>query len=109
MVRRIDLLPAPTVAIAGDNDDADSADDDLDVPLDLCCPITQKLYRDPVFAADGKTYDRKAIVAWFRRAKTTSPLTNAQLSSQELRPNDDMRARVALHRDARARRKSVCA
>ena len=33
----------------------------LDVPENLCCPITLQCYRQPVVAADGNTYELEAI------------------------------------------------
>ena len=37
-------------------------------------------------AADGFTYEREAIVQWFEQS-TRSPMTNQELSNQELKPN----------------------
>lgn len=31
------------------------------------CPITHRVMRDPVVAADGHCYERSAISAWFAR------------------------------------------
>jgi len=39
------------------------------------CPITQQLVVDPVIADDGHVYERKAIVKWLARKKS-SPKTN---------------------------------
>ena len=35
-------------------------------PKDLCCPIILELFRDPVTASDGETYERSAIEEHFR-------------------------------------------
>ena len=58
-------------------------------PDNLCCPITLKLFEEPVFAADGQTYERKAIEAWLKKAGNvpTSPLTGEPLKDRTLRPN----------------------
>ncbi|CAF1431148.1 unnamed protein product [Adineta steineri] len=52
----------------------------------LSCPITLELFRDPVVAQDGHTYERKAIEEWIRKYGT-SPLTNQQLSLEHLVSN----------------------
>lgn len=41
---------------------------------------------DPVIAADGFTYERRAIKGWLSR-KETSPMTNAPLAHLDLVPN----------------------
>jgi len=52
----------------------------------LYCPITKKLFQDPVIAADGQTYERRAIVAWFRKYGT-SPLTREPMENRTLQTN----------------------
>jgi hypothetical protein len=49
--------------------------------------------RDPVICADGTTYDRAAIRAWFR-SHDTSPLTNLVIPPQ-LIPNLALREEIA--------------
>jgi hypothetical protein len=53
---------------------------------EFCCPITGALFEEPVIAADGVTYERKAIEQWLRQ-KTVSPKTMQQLSTTILIPN----------------------
>ena len=52
---------------------------------DLVCPITLRVFRDPVIAADGHTYERQAIVRWIT-AHGTSPLTRQPLNVDDLQP-----------------------
>lgn len=52
----------------------------------LICPITLTLFRDPVLAQDGHTYERVAIESWIKRTGT-SPITNQPLESEHLYPN----------------------
>ncbi|CAF1532799.1 unnamed protein product, partial [Adineta steineri] len=52
----------------------------------LLCPITLELFRNPVVAQDGHTYERQAIEEWIRKYGT-SPLTNQQLSLEHLVSN----------------------
>ena len=62
-------------------------------PKDYVCPITLELMLDPVVAADGYTYERKAIEEWFENNRT-SPNTNAWLEDRTLRPNHSMRGQI---------------
>lgn len=64
-----------------------------EVPFEFLCPITNKIMNDPVTAADGFDYERKAIRRWFRR-KRTSPMTNEELSDLTVRANDALRNRI---------------
>ena len=50
--------------------------------------------RDPVFAADGHTYERIAIERWFATGKTSSPNTGAPLESTCIIPNHSMRGMI---------------
>ena len=58
---------------------------DLEIPEDLCCPITTSLMRDPVATSDGQSYEREAIEAWLEN-NDTSPLTGAPLEDKKLTP-----------------------
>ena len=42
-------------------------------PSKFCCPITHQLLQDPVAAADGRIYGRKAIEEWLSK-HDTSPI-----------------------------------
>ena len=53
--------------------------DPVDIPEDHLCPMTQQLMQHPVFAADGHTYEQKAIVQWLQTGHDTSPLTGERL------------------------------
>ncbi len=52
----------------------------------LHCPISGALYKDPVIAADGFTYEREMIEKWFEW-HNTSPLTNVAINTTILIPN----------------------
>jgi len=58
----------------------------VDIPEDYICPITSEIMEDPVFTADGHTYERVAISRWLE-SRNTSPLTNARLATRTLTPN----------------------
>merc|ERR1711998_224152 len=59
---------------------------DVDVPEELCCPLTMEPMLEPVVTADGHTYERAAIEAWLEQ-HDTSPLTNKHLEHRQLIPN----------------------
>jgi len=42
-------------------------------PYELCCPITQDLFVDPV-VFDGLVYEREILAAWFIRTNGTHPI-----------------------------------
>lgn len=50
------------------------------------CPITLEVMKDPVIAADGHTYERKAIEEWLK-TKRHSPVTRQPMSSRTLISN----------------------
>lgn len=50
------------------------------------CPILKDLMEDPCVAADGYTYDRKAIEIWLKE-DDKSPMTNLPLPDKSLIPN----------------------
>ncbi|CAF3708440.1 unnamed protein product [Rotaria sp. Silwood1] len=52
----------------------------------ITCCITKTILRDPVVAADGFTYEREAILNWFK-GSNRSPMTNQVLENTELKPN----------------------
>ncbi|EXC20961.1 U-box domain-containing protein 35 [Morus notabilis] len=55
-------------------------------PNHFICPILKDVMNDPCVAADGYTYDRKAIDKWLE-VNDTSPRTNLPLPSKTLIPN----------------------
>ncbi|KAL8167555.1 hypothetical protein V2J09_009054 [Rumex salicifolius] len=55
-------------------------------PTHFICPILKDVMNDPCVAADGYTYDRKAIEMWLLE-NDTSPTTDFLLSSKDLLPN----------------------
>ena len=62
-----------------------------ELPEEVLCPITTELMVDPVFTADGHTYERKSIELWLTK-KRTSPLTGEPLAHTFLTPNHALRA-----------------
>jgi hypothetical protein len=77
-----DQLPSVSVAALPDES---SEDDDTAIALPgmPCCPITGLPMVDPVVAADGHTYERRAIQRWLHESDK-SPLTGAVLEHKNL-------------------------
>eukprot|EP01044_Picomonas_judraskeda_P011746 COSAG03_NODE_1629_length_3744_cov_17.770919_1_plen_469_part_10 len=49
---------------------------------------------DPVFAADGHSYERAEIEKWFATGKQTSPMTNSAMASQTLVSNHGLKSQI---------------
>jgi hypothetical protein len=104
------------------------------VPNEYLCPIGGELMTDPVIAADGHSYERKAISQWIHQSKqqpaparrgnqrarnavaVRSPMTNQPLSSTQLTANvtlrkiiQDYSAQAPTHTAAGGTRSSVTA
>lgn len=52
---------------------------DIDI-RDICCPITNQIFLDPVLAHDGFTYEKDAIKKWLGK-NDTSPMTGLQIDN----------------------------
>ena len=65
-------------------------------PAAFICPITQDIFRFPVIAGDGHSYERQAIETWLAstNAAPTSPVTNLPLPTTTLFPNHGLRSQV---------------
>eukprot|EP00271_Cylindrocystis_brebissonii_P008177 TRINITY_DN22182_c0_g1_i1.p1 TRINITY_DN22182_c0_g1~~TRINITY_DN22182_c0_g1_i1.p1 ORF type:complete len:1092 (-),score=169.38 TRINITY_DN22182_c0_g1_i1:27-3302(-) len=70
------IVPLPKPFLGGGESEA--AEVDMDVPLEFVDCITQDIMRDPVFTADGHSYERCAIEAWLSH-HDTSPMTGEVL------------------------------
>ncbi|KAL0053851.1 hypothetical protein WJX82_000028 [Trebouxia sp. C0006] len=55
------------------------------------CPITEEIFRDPVLAPSGTSFERSAIQLWLVK-KNADPLTNDPLRMGQLRPNNNLRS-----------------
>lgn len=64
-----------------------------DAPDAFTCSITYCRMVDPVFTADGHTYERSAIEEWFKN-KATSPKTGLRLDSKALLPNLTLKIQI---------------
>ncbi|MEY3177808.1 MAG: hypothetical protein RJB42_49 [Bacteroidota bacterium] len=68
---------------------------DEERPDEHLCPITLTVMQDPVVAADGHSYERKAIEKWFALSHgNKSPSTGAPLESKKLFPNHALKVMI---------------
>jgi hypothetical protein len=64
------------------------------------CPITRERMEEPVLAADGITYEKRAIEEWFQRGNAKSPMTNQSIETT-LTPNINLKQAIdAMTNDA---------
>eukprot|EP01047_Picozoa_sp_COSAG01_P079417 COSAG01_NODE_15060_length_1379_cov_1.307031_1_plen_235_part_10 len=64
-------------------------------PAIFLCPISHEIMREPVFAADGHSYERSEIEQWFGTGKRSSPMTNGAMASTVLTPNRQLRSQIS--------------
>lgn len=56
----------------------------VNIPKDFFCPLTLKLMQEPVIAADGHTYEKKAIQKYFLEENNISPKTGKKFKNNQL-------------------------
>ncbi|KAJ5073279.1 claret isoform a [Anaeramoeba ignava] len=62
-------------------------------PEAYLCPLSHKVMDDPVFCADGFTYDRESIEKWLSM-NNISPITHHLLPNKDLLANNNLRAQI---------------
>ncbi|CAN0410801.1 unnamed protein product, partial [Lampetra fluviatilis] len=72
-------------------------EDDEELPPHLVCPLTKKLFVDPVITPYGHVYERKAIEEHLERNKT-DPRSGKPLDISVLTPQNSMKALAEVHR-----------
>ncbi|KAK9676939.1 hypothetical protein RND81_11G111400 [Saponaria officinalis] len=65
------------------------------IPDDFLCPITQDLMIDPVTLTTGHTFERTAILDWFKRGNLRCPITRTALSGIILIPNKAVQSMIS--------------
>ncbi|XP_010526382.1 PREDICTED: U-box domain-containing protein 34 [Tarenaya hassleriana] len=65
----------------------------LRAPSHYFCPILREMMGDPQIAADGFTYEKKAILAWLEK-HNISPVTRQKLKHFQLTPNHTLRSAI---------------
>ncbi|XP_071717562.1 U-box domain-containing protein 34-like isoform X2 [Rutidosis leptorrhynchoides] len=64
-----------------------------DAPTHFYCPILQEIMDDPYIAADGFSYEHRAIQIWVER-QNASPVTRRRLQHKNLMPNHALRSAI---------------
>lgn len=59
----------------------------MDVPEDMICPLTKKIFQDPVMTPSGNTYEKAALYAYLENNNNLDPLTGEYVDLQQIRPN----------------------
>ncbi|XP_031255691.1 U-box domain-containing protein 34 [Pistacia vera] len=67
--------------------------DNIYAPNHFFCPILQEVMEDPYIAADGFTYEHRAIKAWLER-HNVSPVTKLRLQHSMVIPNYTLRSAI---------------
>ncbi|KAK7291825.1 hypothetical protein RIF29_07278 [Crotalaria pallida] len=65
----------------------------IGTPSQYYCPILQEIMDDPHIAADGFTYEYRAIKAWLSK-HNVSPVTKRKLQHSMLTPNQTLRSAI---------------
>ena len=80
-----------------------------DPPAELACVISMEVMVDPVIAADGKSYERASIEAYWKQQGGTpiSPVTREVLPTSNLVPNINLRSICHEYRQRHARSKAA--
>jgi hypothetical protein len=65
-----------------------------EIPDAYLCPITMDPMEDPCIAADGHSYELRAIKDWFARGNNTSPKTGGRLPHTHLTPNHNLKSAI---------------
>lgn len=89
-------------------DDIGSSKVDEQLSETFICPITQEFMSDPVVAADGYSYERKAIVQWMNRAEKgqtpLSPMTGKPLRDLKLKTNMTLKTAISHYKETLGKR-----
>jgi TPR repeat protein len=72
-----------------------SASASKSAPEGFLCPISHEIMSEPVFAADGHSYEKSAIEQWFATGKRSSPMTNKAVASTALTPNRHLKSQIS--------------
>jgi hypothetical protein len=90
-------IPSAEAAVANNDENPELFMDNI---------FTLEVMKEPVVATDGFTYEKRAILEWFR-TKRTSPTTGAVLASTNLIPNNTLKSHINQWMEKRAKAKVV--
>ncbi|KAM7277201.1 hypothetical protein ACFE04_019067 [Oxalis oulophora] len=66
----------------------------IEVPDVFLCPIFQEVMKNPCIAADGFSYELKAIEEWLQMGNDNSPMTKLKLTHKQITPNLTLRSLI---------------
>ena len=85
------IIPAPMVEKPANTY---NLPDDIDVPNEFVCPISQEIMVDPVQAADGHSYERYYYERWVTTGNFTSPMTRERLKYLHTTSNRNLKLAI---------------
>lgn len=68
---------------------------EIDVPAEFVCPISQELMKYPLASRSGQNYERSAIVFWLKHGSRVCPLTKSPMTISDLVPNTYLQHKIA--------------
>ena len=72
-------------------------------PTDLKCPLTGKLFENPVITPSGNTYEKEAIIEYIHKHGKKDPITKGPLKEDQLTPNKAMKGLVEQYKKGSSR------
>jgi len=91
MKNRFSSKPTTNNNKSSSNNKRSSSKDKL--PSKYYCPLTKKVYKDPVIDNEGNTYERLAILKWLRK-ESCSPITNEYLCEEMLKSDLELKREI---------------
>ena len=77
-------------------------------PTEFICPLSRKMFIDPVIAASGVTYEKKMIERWFSSGNVLDPVSKRPLKTLLLKANGRLKQKIIIwKRRTKKKRKSV--
>ena len=87
-----------TTATTSISNSQDTGGMQIPTPEHFICSISGEIFKDPVIASDGQTYERESIEKWIATKEgqaVTSPLTGAILNNHTLTPNHTVKSMIS--------------
>ncbi|CAL8467415.1 g6953 [Coccomyxa elongata] len=98
-----DLIAAARV-VSFSKGDLDTAALEAGAPEAFFCPISFKIFRDPVMLSTGQTYERRYIERWLSGGSSTCPATGTVLAAPvTLTPNVALRKSIEVWAEKHAK------
>ncbi|KFK27262.1 hypothetical protein AALP_AA8G359100 [Arabis alpina] len=88
------VLPALKRILESANNRLKTEQTNVRAPTHYYCPILKEIMEDPQIAADGFTYEGRAIKAWIQKHQDVSPVTKHRLKNSDLTPNHTLKSAI---------------